>query len=79
MSARHTRSGPLANDLHNGTCLVPSMGWFQNPRPPGQHRVQRELPEWEKGLTCARVAKGFCPPSIDGYCLGGQANGRCHG
>lgn len=38
MSARHTRTGYMANDLHNGTCYVPSMGWVGSVMPPGRHR-----------------------------------------
>ncbi len=38
MSERHTRTGHLANDLHNGTCYVPSMGWVGSVMPPGRHR-----------------------------------------
>ena len=38
MSVRHTRTGALANQLHDGTCLVPSMGWFGSIMPGGRHR-----------------------------------------
>ena len=30
-------------------------------------------------LRCEDVAMGFCAASIDGYCIGGTADGRCHG
>jgi hypothetical protein len=50
MSARHTRSGALANDLHNGTCLVPSMGWVGSVMPPGRHRC--DCPPDPMGFDC---------------------------
>lgn len=58
----------------------------------GQHAavIQRRPPDAYRGrhrpevvsvdqTTCAWLAKGFCAASVDGYCVGGTADGRCHG
>ena len=38
MSARHTRTGALANELFDGTCYVPRRGWIGSVSPGGRHR-----------------------------------------
>lgn len=64
MSARHSRTGAIANDLHNGTCYVPSMGWIDNKVPSvigpagypsyrGRHRC--ECPPDPMGFDCPHV------------------------
>jgi hypothetical protein len=40
MSVRHTRTGPIANQLHDGTLFVPGLEpcWFANTGQRGRHR-----------------------------------------
>jgi hypothetical protein len=36
-------------------------------------------PEVPDKRSCAYLGKGFCPASVDGYCVGGTSEGMCHG
>ena len=46
-------------------------------------RDQMSLTEGEPMIPiterCEYLAKGFCGASVDGWCIGGTEDGRCHG
>lgn len=48
-TGRHTRTGHLANQLHDGTLFVGGE-WYQSARPPGRHRC--DCPPDPMGFDC---------------------------